>query len=132
MLHGQRVAAAVVEQPNKTSADNFESVSNKQKISRQVGFPLFLWIRYDWNNHPMGPPKTRAVVYEAPEGRTSWGTRGVDGWYCGPAFDHHRNMRFYIPETETKAYQTSASYDLFPSHYIPIADAYQINNTIKK
>ena len=62
----------------------------------------------------MAPPGTRAVVYEALAGRTSWGTRGVDGWYCGPAFDHYSNMRFYIPET--KAYRITASYDLFSQY----------------
>ena len=50
--------------------------------------------RYDCNKRPMAPPGTRAVVYEAPEGRVLWGTRDVNGWYCVPAFDHYRNMRF--------------------------------------
>ena len=62
----------------------------------------------------MAPPGTRAVVYKDPTTRTSWGTKGIDGWYCGPALDHYRNCRFYIPETG--AYRTSGSYDLFPQH----------------
>ena len=62
----------------------------------------------------MAPPGTRAVVYEALAGRTPWGTRGVDGWYCGSAFDRYRNMCFYIPET--KAYRITASYDLFSQY----------------
>ena len=79
----------------------------------------------------MAPPRTRAVVYEAPAGRTSWGTRGVDGWYCGPVFDHYRNMRFYIPET--KAYRTSASYDLFPQHcQLPTLSDQQHNKNLAK
>ena len=35
--------------------------------------------------------------------------------YSGPAFHHYCNMRFYIQET--KAYRTSATYDLFPQHF---------------
>ena len=53
---------------------------------------------------------------ESPEGRALWGPRGLDAWYCGPAFDHYRNCKFYVPST--KAYRTSGSYDLFPQHCI--------------
>ena len=28
--------------------------------------------KYDWNKHPMAPPCTRAIVYEAPDRRASW------------------------------------------------------------
>jgi hypothetical protein len=72
--------------------------------------------RYDWNAYPLAPPGTKAVIYESPTTRTSWGTRGLDAWYCGPAFDHYRNMKFYVPST--KAYRVSGSYDLFPQHCI--------------
>eukprot|EP00984_Skeletonema_dohrnii_P002769 scaffold955_cov79-Skeletonema_dohrnii-CCMP3373.AAC.11 len=70
--------------------------------------------KYDWNRFPMAPPGTKAVVYESPDQRTSWGTRGVDAWYCGPALDHYRNCRFYVPAT--RSYRTSGSFDLFPQH----------------
>eukprot|EP00804_Cyclotella_cryptica_P001099 CCRYP_008385-RA/>CCRYP_008385-RA protein AED:0.18 eAED:0.13 QI:0/0/0/1/0.4/0.16/6/0/1406 len=72
--------------------------------------------RYNWNAYPLAPPGTKAVIYELPTTRTSWGTRGLDAWYCGPAFDHYRNMKFYVPST--KAYRVSGSYDLFPQHCI--------------
>ena len=53
------------------------------------------------------------------------------GWYCGPVFDHYRNMRFYIPET--KAYRTSASYDLFPQHcQLPALSDQQHNKEVAK
>ena len=84
---------------------------------------------YDWNKHPMASPGTRAVVYEALESSLSWGTRGVYGWYCGPAFDHHRNMCFYVPET--RDYRTSASYNLFPQHcQLPTLSEQQHNKEI--
>ena len=47
--------------------------------------------KYDWNAFPMAPPGTRAVIYISAEGRTSWGARGIDTWYCGPSMDHYRN-----------------------------------------
>ena len=42
--------------------------------------------------------------------------RGLDAWYCGPAFDHCHNSKFYVPAT--KAYRTSGSFDLFLQHCI--------------
>ena len=70
--------------------------------------------RYDWNAHTMAPPGTRAVVYEDPKSRRSWGPRAIYAWYCGPSLDHHQNCRFYVPEIG--AYQTSGLFDLFPRH----------------
>eukprot|EP00804_Cyclotella_cryptica_P007694 CCRYP_001321-RA/>CCRYP_001321-RA protein AED:0.49 eAED:0.35 QI:0/0/0/1/1/1/2/0/362 len=63
--------------------------------------------RYDWNAYPLAPPDTKAIIYKSPTTRTSWGAHGVDAWNCGPAFDHYRNMKFYVPSS--KAYQQHAS-----------------------
>ena len=62
----------------------------------------------------MAPPGTRAVVYEDPKTRRSWAPRGLDAWYCGPVFDHYRNMKFFVPETG--GHRNSGSFDLFPQH----------------
>ena len=70
--------------------------------------------RYDWNRHPLAPPGTKAIIYENPDKRTSWGPRGTDAWYCGPVFDHYRNCHFYVPQT--RSYRISGSFDLFPQH----------------
>ena len=69
---------------------------------------------YDWNCFPMAPPGTRAVLYLDPDNRSSWGARGIDAWYCGPAQDHYRCNIFYVPET--RSYRISGSFDLFPQH----------------
>jgi hypothetical protein len=45
---------------------------------------------YDWNRFPLAPPGCKAVIYEAPESRTSRGSRGTDAWYLGPSLDHFR------------------------------------------
>jgi hypothetical protein len=70
--------------------------------------------QYDWNKHPLAPPATRAVIYNNPDSRTSWGPIGTDTWYCGPALDHYRNCRFYVPAT--RSYRTLGSFNLFPQH----------------
>ena len=70
--------------------------------------------KYDWNKHPMAPPGTRAIMYEAPDSRASWGPRGTETWYYGPELDHYRNCKFYVPEIHS--YRTSGSFYLFPQH----------------
>ena len=70
--------------------------------------------RYDWNKYPLAPPGTRAIIYEDPGSRPSWGPRGTDAWYCGPLLDHYRNCCFYVPAT--RSYRVSGSFDLFPQH----------------
>eukprot|EP00804_Cyclotella_cryptica_P020493 CCRYP_019412-RA/>CCRYP_019412-RA protein AED:0.05 eAED:-0.04 QI:0/0/0/1/0/0.5/2/0/1372 len=72
--------------------------------------------RYDWNAHPLSPPGTKAIIYESPTTRTSWGPHGIDAWYCGPSLDHYRNAKIFVPAT--KANRISGSYDLFPQHCI--------------
>ena len=52
----------------------------------------------------MAPPGMRAVIYEDPKTRTSWGPRATDAWYCKPSFDHYRNYKFFV--LETGAYHT--------------------------
>ena len=57
--------------------------------------------RYNWNKCPMAPPGTKAIIYEAPAGRRSWGTRGLDAWYCGPALHHYRIVNFMSQQQGT-------------------------------
>lgn len=70
--------------------------------------------KYNWNAHPLAPPGTRAVIHVSPAVRTSWGPRGVDAWYCGPALDHYQCHHFYVPET--RAMRISGTYELYPQH----------------
>ena len=64
----------------------------------------------------MAPLETRAVIYKDAVNRTSWGPRGIDAWYCGPAFKHYQCCKCYIPETIS--IRISRSYDLYSQHYI--------------
>eukprot|EP00804_Cyclotella_cryptica_P011793 CCRYP_011361-RA/>CCRYP_011361-RA protein AED:0.17 eAED:0.11 QI:0/0/0/0.8/0.25/0.2/5/0/1137 len=80
--------------------------------------------RYDWNAHPLAPPGTKAIIYEAPNTRTSWGPRGLDAWYCEPSLDHYRNAKFYVPTTKLPHFCT-ASYPL--SHQNNMYKKYILN-----
>jgi hypothetical protein len=69
---------------------------------------------FDFNRTPLAPPGTRAVIFEDPDTRESWAPHGKLAWYLGPAPEHYRCYRLYIPETG--GIRTSGTVDFFP-HY---------------
>ena len=54
---------------------------------------------FDYNTTPIAPPGTRTMVYESPVQRTSFGPHGVEVWYIGPAMEHYRCFKCYVPST---------------------------------
>ena len=48
------------------------------KHPNKSAFHSYYGHRYTWNEYPMAPPGTRAVVYQPLSNRRSWGPRGVD------------------------------------------------------
>ena len=85
-----------------------------QKDSTLSVYHLFHGKWYNWNVHPMALPGTRVVMYKDHTMRRSWVPLGLDAWHCGPAFDHYRNMIFFVPKTGDP--RVSGSFDLFPQH----------------
>ena len=73
-----------------------------------------MWGPYNWNWFPLRAPGCKAVIYESPATRGSWGSRGMDAWYLSPSLDHYRCNHYFAPET--RAYRTSGSAELFPQH----------------
>ena len=67
---------------------------------------------FDFNKTPIAPPGTKAVIFEDPDTRASWGPHGKIAWYVQPALEHYRNYTFYIPETG--GVRNSASVQFFP------------------
>ena len=57
---------------------------------------------FDFNATLLAPPGTRVLVHKKPGNQKSWKTRGKDGWYIGPAMEHYRCYRIYIPETHSE------------------------------
>jgi hypothetical protein len=41
----------------------------------------------------------KVVVHDKPDARATWATHGTDGFYVGPARQHYRCWRCYMPET---------------------------------
>ncbi|KAJ1387844.1 hypothetical protein B484DRAFT_440111, partial [Ochromonadaceae sp. CCMP2298] len=54
---------------------------------------------YNFDEHPIGPPGCKVVVYESPATRASWAAHGSVGFYTGPALSHYRGFRVFLPET---------------------------------
>ena len=55
---------------------------------------------FDFNNTPLAPLGTKALIYDDPASHASWTPHVTDGFYVGPASDHYRCLHFYIPTTQ--------------------------------
>ena len=71
---------------------------------------------FDFSNTPLMLPVTRAIIYETPKKRKTWGVHGVDGWYLGPAMEHYRCYRVYF--TDTKKIRTPYTVDFRPAKVV--------------
>ena len=69
---------------------------------------------FDYNKTPLAPPGTKVLVYETLACRQSWATHGIEGWYVGPAMEHYRDFRCYIPTTGSE--RIAETLDFFPKH----------------
>ena len=55
---------------------------------------------FNYNKTPIAPPGTKALVYTDPTQRGTWETHATDAWYLGPAMQHYRCFRFWVPSTK--------------------------------
>jgi len=69
---------------------------------------------FDFNTTPIGPPGTKVLVHNKPNVRGTWSPHGEEGWYIGPAMDHYRNFKVYIPST--RSIRISDTLAWFPAH----------------
>ena len=67
---------------------------------------------YTFTDTPIAPPGIKIVCYESPDQRKTWAPHGVEGFYIGPAFDHHRCYRVYI--SSTKGFRTTGQLSWHP------------------
>ncbi len=63
---------------------------------------------------PLASLGTKALVYNDPAVRASWAPHATDGYYVGPASNHYRCLRFYIPTT--RCFRFVDTWRLYPSH----------------
>lgn len=77
----------------------------------------YVWGAYDFNKTPLAPPGTKIVAHNKLDRRGSWAPHGEEGWYVGPAMDHYRCWRCYIPSTN--GYRVSDTVRFFPATPVP-------------
>jgi hypothetical protein len=69
---------------------------------------------FDFGKTPLAPLGTKALIYDDPAVHASWAPHAIDGYYVGPATDHYRCLRFYIPTTHH--FRFAATWRLYPTH----------------
>jgi hypothetical protein len=84
------------------------------RINPKLLAATHLFGQYDFNRDPMAPPRTRIIAHETPVRRRTWAPHGQDGWYIGPALEHHRCYMVYI--TKTRSNRTVETVDFPPPH----------------
>jgi len=57
---------------------------------------------FDFNSTPLAPFGSYCVIHEPTNVRKSWGKHITSGWYLGPAFNHYRCFRVYVPSTKSE------------------------------
>ena len=67
----------------------------------------------DFNAVPLAPIGIKVVAHVPPEKRASWAEHGLVGYYIGPAYEHYRCFRVWIPST--KAIRVSDCLEWFPA-----------------
>ena len=59
---------------------------------------------------PLAPPGCKAIIYEDPTHRRSFGTHGISAYYTGPSMEHYRCYQFFIPSTGRKRICATAQF----------------------
>ena len=54
---------------------------------------------FDYNKTPMAPAGCKIIIHDRADKRKSWDPHGTHGFYIGPAMQHYRNYKCYIPTT---------------------------------
>ena len=57
--------------------------------------------QHDFNHTPLAPPGTRVIIHEKPTQRGTWAPHGKSAFYVGPAMEHYRCFKCYVPSTRT-------------------------------
>ena len=84
------------------------------RINPKISAYQQIWGDFDYNTTPLAPPGFHAVIYNEPEDRPTWSNHGTIGYYIGPAENHYRNYRIYIPKTGGT--RIGSTVDFFPKH----------------
>lgn len=69
---------------------------------------------FNWNQTPLAPLGCKVTVHEKPSQRKLWAPHGITGFYIGPAKNHYRCYRAWIPATRKERISDTISFH--PEH----------------
>lgn len=67
---------------------------------------------FDYHSTPLAPLGIEVLSFEMPTHRASWANHGKEGWYIGPARNHHQCYKVLIKST--KRIRTPPKVAFFP------------------
>jgi hypothetical protein len=79
--------------PGRTNTEPLHS----SRVNPNLSAYAYLNGNFDFNKTPLAPPGTKLVVHLKPDQQASWAYHGKEGWYVGPAMEHYRCVKCYIP-----------------------------------
>ena len=62
----------------------------------------YLFGCYNFKATPIAPPRMKMVVHQKPTQRGSWDPHGITSFHIGPAMEHYRCFKCYIPSTKAE------------------------------
>jgi hypothetical protein len=81
---------------------------------------------FEFNKTSLAPLGTKSLIYNDPASRASWALHATNGYYVGPASNHYRCLRFYIPAT--RRFRFSDTWHLYPAHsQIPVTSQHGLS-----
>ena len=76
-------------------------------LSKSRNFPhisdyTHIFGEFYFNRTHLAPPGTIVFMHNRPNYRESWAPHGEDDWYTGPAMEHYRCHKSFIPKTRAE------------------------------
>ena len=98
------------------------------RVNPKLSAWAYLFRNHDFNKVPLAPPGTKIVLQSKPDQRKSWAFHGEKGYYVGPAPEHYRYVRCFIPKTQKERITDTVT---FIPKVIPIPHA-SIDDHLRK
>ena len=69
------------------------------RCNPKVSAYAYLYGQHNFNAVPLAPLGTKIIVHVNPTVRASWEFHGKVGWYIGPAHNHYRCFKCWMPDS---------------------------------
>jgi len=65
---------------------------------------------FNYDATPLAPPGCKIIAFESPQIRRTFAPHGVPAWYNGPALEHYRCYKVYVPKTRAERISDTVSF----------------------